>query len=179
MTNPRQLLVVSILAASAMVLSGPPAAADQTAPEGNDKAALAKNTIVARAAELNTAPPAAPHPLTSIKTDRSMLKGMVILTDGKRWTAIPATSVLSRPQQLKDHFADEPSGTFVQWSEFVRHNRSWVSNYPVTINNIKGTTPLNKDQQKGFAKARRVSIATYHNSPVSVLPPKLQESDDK
>ncbi|QQL46134.1 hypothetical protein [Sulfuriroseicoccus oceanibius] len=143
------------------------------------KTQLAHQTLEARAAHLervhNTQKGSAFNPA---KQNQSMLNGMTILNDGQRWTAVPKSSVLSQPEKLADKFPDKPSGVYVTWSEFLRYNRSWLGNFPVTVNNIKGNSPLSTSQRKHLAKSKRVAIATFNNNPVSVLPPRAHSSDE-
>ncbi|QQL45496.1 hypothetical protein [Sulfuriroseicoccus oceanibius] len=144
------------------------------------KAQLQKQTIVARAKQLDRSGPGRDGPEFNLPNKgRSMFKGMKVLSDGQRWTLVPALSILALPETHAYRIPEKATGTYVSWPEFLRHNRAWLRNYPVSVNTIKGTTPLTGPQRDHLAKAQLVAIATYNNNPVSVLPPRAKESDEK
>jgi len=111
------------------------------------------------------------------KQKRSMFDGMTVLGSTGEWTIVPSNAFLAKSAILSNYVLDKPNGNYVQWSEFSSRNRAWLNSHEVTIGTIKGEDPITEEQLETFAKSRKVIVATYNGSPVSVLPPQPKSKE--
>lgn len=140
------------------------------------KRRLSSQTVLAKAAQ-NETEGIVNKSFEVKKQERSMFDGMTILGSTGQWTIVPANAFLARSAVLSRYVLEEAAGTYVQWAEFSRRNRGWLKSHEVTIETIKGEEPITDEQLESFLKSRKVVVATYKSSPVSVLParPKTKE----
>ena len=111
--------------------------------------------------------------------ERSMFEGMTILASSGQWTIVPKNAILAMPPAMVFHVVDKPAGEFTQWPEFSRRNRGWLISHEVGIETIKGLDPFSEKETKLFKSSFKVVVATYNNSPVSVIPHTEKPENEK
>lgn len=136
-----------------------------------------RKTVLARAAEMEK--DGVENKVFDVqkKEQRSMLDGMTILGSTGQWTVVPSNAFLSKLPILTKYVLEKPKGSYTQWPEFSRRNRGWLTSHEVSIETIKGEDPITEKELEAFKRSLKVVVATYKNSPVSILPaqPKSKE----
>lgn len=93
-------------------------------------------------------------------------------------TLVPKGAILVLPDSVKSRVGMEiPGNRLVQFQDFLRSNRGWVSTVEVTREQARGTEKLPESVTERLAKSSMMVVATFNGNPISVLPPKNPEVD--
>lgn len=99
-----------------------------------------------------------------------------ILSNRGTHTVVPKHSIIYQPIKNQSKVVEIPSGKFRFWPDFLPQNRDWIHTFEVTLDQAKGNKPIPKAKLEEFAKINRTVIATYRQNPISVRPPKNDDS---
>lgn len=141
------------------------------------KQSTSSQTVLAKAARMETEGVTNKAFDVQKKEQRSMFDGMTILGSSGQWTVVPSNAFLAKSPVLTKYVLEKPNGTYTQWAEFSRRNRVWLMSHEVTADTIKGENPITEKQLESFQKSRKVIVATYKNSPISVLQAKPKSTE--
>lgn len=107
---------------------------------------------------------------------RSLLASSEIFCHAGKATLVPKGAVIHVPKNLADRLGMREGVKFTTFMNFMAENRSWITTTPVTRKQAEGKEPLPESLLKSFAKESRIVVATLQEGPISVLPPKVEES---
>ncbi len=93
-------------------------------------------------------------------------------------TLLPRKSVLFVPDHLKDKVLKERKGELVLWPQFLKENYLWLQTREVSLAIAKGEEPFSEAIQEIIPRSRKVIVAVYKRSPISVHTPKEEVESD-
>lgn len=99
----------------------------------------------------------------------------VLLSDGSYHTLLPKRALLHVPEALQGRVVEEPEGRLLLWPDFLKRNRNWLVGQEVTFETAKGEQPFSQEEMDIFRRNNLVVVAVLRGSPISVLPPKIEE----
>lgn len=102
-----------------------------------------------------------------------------ILSNRGTHTVVPMHSIIYQPTKNQSKVVEIPSGKFRFWPDFLPQNRDWIHTFEVTLDQAKGKKPIPAAKLEEFAKINRTVIATYRKNPISVRPPKNDDSSSQ
>jgi len=120
--------------------------------------------------------PTGKKPLVKVKHTSAYKNAHIIVNRGEH-TIVPIRSILLLPKTLKSHVVEKPSGKFVLWPQFKIKHQSLIWTLEVTLDQVKGITPISESKIKDLTKLNRVVVALYRGHPVSVVRPKKKDED--
>lgn len=135
-----------------------------TADVSTDEAFLAR-----RAKATANAP--AQRPLPPQPRAFGLMEMSSAIQSGTGFILVPKGSVLFQPARLNDKRVAKPLGKLMDWSEFMRSNRSWITTYEVTSDQVTGKTPIPPDDMERFQKGGCIVLATFQGGPITVIKP--------
>ncbi len=149
-----------LLALASSALAGQPVLARIT------PAALAKIQQQSPMAGLESTPASATQ--VARPDNQSIIKGSIILHDGKNWTLVPKGAVLFMPDALKSRVDAKPVGTLLPWAGFLTKNISWLTTNETTFDQAAGNEALPAERAEFWAKQDKIVVAVHQNGPISV-----------
>ena len=93
-------------------------------------------------------------------------------------TLLPLKSVLFVPEHLKDKLLKERKGELLLWPQFLKENYLWLQTREVSLAIAKGEEPFSEAIQEIIPRSRKVIVAVYKRSPISVQTPKEEVESD-
>lgn len=111
--------------------------------------------------------------------DQSIINESTILHDGKNWTLVPKGAVIHLPDAMKNRIVAKPTGTLLEWSEFLAINRAWITTNEISFDQAAGKKPLQPERVAFWAKQDKVVIAVHQSGPISVLTNNVTQSPPK
>ncbi len=120
-----------------------------------------------RAAALEQALPPKPQPPKP--SSFNLLEMSTAIQQGSDFILLPRGSVLCCPSELLPKVTKQPIGKFVPWQVFMSANRSWITTFPISAEQVAGTKPIAPEQLERFKKSGLIIVATLNGEPVTVL----------
>ncbi len=114
---------------------------------------------------------------TRPSTESSLLSSSVILSDGEKYTLVPAGSILHLPATHRSHVVEKPQGDFTFWPNFLQRNATWLAAKEIPLTMAKGDAKAAQQVLHEVATERRVLVAVYKNGPITILEPKPGAAD--
>lgn len=99
---------------------------------------------------------------------QSLIGQSTILSDGTRWTLVPAGAVLHVPAKMQSRVNAEPSGELVAWLDFLRANIGWLGTCEVSFEQAAGESELPAERAEHWSKQDKVIVAVHQRGPISV-----------
>lgn len=93
-----------------------------------------------------------------------------VLVFGNFWTFVPAGAVIHVPERLQNRVNGQPSGTLLEFRDFLNRNRGWIITREVSRSQAAGKTPFSEKFQQILQNSGQVNIATLSGNPVSINP---------
>ena len=123
--------------------------------------------------------PAAPVPtkLVRAKPQGYYDTATIIAVPGAH-TVVPRGAVLFVPPDKIGMIVKKPLGKLVRWPEFLIQNSQWITTREVTFQTAKGEDPIKEEERKIFAKGTKLVVAVFKKSPITVLEPPPEETED-
>lgn len=118
--------------------------------------------------------PSGKKPLVKVRHTSAYKNAHIIVNRGEH-TIVPIRSILVLPEKLKSHVVDKPSGKLILWPQFKRKNQNLIWTLEVTLDQVKGITPISESKLDDLTKLNRVVVALYRGHPVSVVRPKKKD----
>jgi hypothetical protein len=92
-------------------------------------------------------------------------------------TLVPKRAILVIPDSVRNRIGKHvPGHRMVTWKEFHTANRGWISTVEVSRKQAEGQQDLPEAVTKRMTRSTNLMVATYQNGPISVLPPKQEET---
>eukprot|EP00903_Cladosiphon_okamuranus_P004064 g4062.t1 len=76
------------------------------------------------------------------------------IQNGTDFILAPRGAVLFCPAEFADRIVSRPQGNHVDWLEFLRANRNWITTFEVTEDQVKGKTPVPPETLERFQNGR-------------------------
>jgi len=116
---------------------------------------------------------------TEVYKPESLLANSDILCFNGLTTLVPKGAILALPDSVKNRVGTHVHGhRLVQFQEFLQANRGWVQAVEVTRGQAQGIDKMPDSVTERVAKASNLIVATFNGGPISVLPPRKDESDE-
>lgn len=93
------------------------------------------------------------------------------IQSGPDFMLVPKGSVIFCPPELTTKIVERPSGNIVEWRQFLGSNRSWITTFSVTQEQVMGKKPIPPDALERFRKNKLLVLAILQGGPVTVLKP--------
>jgi hypothetical protein len=106
----------------------------------------------------------------------TLIDRSAILCSGGNWTIVPKEAVIHIPPAYQARVNGKRSGKLVPWQDFFAKNRGWIHTHSVSIAQARGDSPMVPEQVDTYKRLGRVVVAVCHNGPISVKPPKVDET---
>lgn len=129
------------------------------------------DAFIARRAKaaMNMPPPLRQPPRASAF---GLMEMSTAIQGGADFMLVPKGSVLFCPPALAVKIVERPTGKMMDWAQFVGANRSWITTFAVTREQVTGEKPIPPDAMERFQKNKLLVLATLQGGPVTVLKPK-------
>ncbi|MFT4175347.1 MAG: hypothetical protein QM627_01710 [Luteolibacter sp.] len=122
-------------------------------------------------------PEAASQDPSKIQPVRDLVSQSDILSYAGYTTLVPKRSIIHRPAGFQERYQFEKGSKVVNWLEFYRANRGWISVLEVSKEQAEGKVPLSEDVREMLEKSTNLVVAVYQGGPISMLPP--PEAEEK
>ncbi len=99
----------------------------------------------------------------------SLMEMSTALQSGPDFTLVPKGSVIFCPRRFEQNVVKKPSGKIAEWPHFMRLNRSWITTFEVTQDQVTGKTAIPPETWERFEKSNLVVLATLQGGPVTVI----------
>lgn len=110
-----------------------------------------------------------PKPLPPARQSFGLLEMSTVIETAGNYILLPKGAVLWTPPVHQEKIVAKPSGRFIEWMAFLTANRSWITTFEVTPDQISGKLPISTDLTERFRKMNLVVVATFQGNPVSVI----------
>jgi hypothetical protein len=102
---------------------------------------------------------------------RDLIASSDVISFNGLTTLVPKRAILRLPPQFRDRIDNhQPTNGIVNWLEFYRHNRGWITTVEVTRAQAEGREPFAEALIEQLEKNPNMIVATYSTGPISVLP---------
>ncbi len=92
-------------------------------------------------------------------------------------TLVPKNALLQIPKSYADRINNHKQGSkVISWTDFYTRNRGWINTVEVTLAQAKGQTPISPELLETLKKNNNLVVAVLQNGPISVRPPKVEDS---
>ncbi|WP_411827870.1 hypothetical protein [Luteolibacter sp. AS25] len=126
--------------------------------------------FIARRAKAAMGRPA-PQRLAPRSSAFGLLEMSTAIQKGPEFILAPKGSVLFCPAELEERIVSKPQGIHMDWLEFLRANRNWITTFQVTEDQVTGKTPIAPETLEHFQKNNLLVLATLNGGLVTVIKP--------
>jgi|AntRauTorckE6833_2_1112554.scaffolds.fasta_scaffold06324_3 hypothetical protein len=111
------------------------------------------------------------------KVENLLDKSDVISFNGLT-TLVPKRAIIQIPEDYEKRINNHtPGAKIVGWLDFYRLNRGWISTVEVSFAQAKGESPIPPELMKTLSKSGNLVVAVLKTGPISVMPPKVEETE--
>lgn len=125
------------------------------------------------------AEPKGPAPST-VEPIPDLISSSDILSFNGLATLVPKRAILNQPSDLASRINNYKQGSrIVGWLDFLQSNRGWITTLEVSRAQAEGTEPIDEEIVENYRKSSNLVVATYKSGPISVMPLREPEKNEK
>jgi len=107
----------------------------------------------------------------------NLLENSELVTFNGQTTLVPKNAIIKIPEKFAGRINKHIEGAkIVGWLDFLSTNRGWITTIEVTLAQAKGEVPVSPDLMETASKSGNLLVAVLQGGPISVIPPKVEES---
>lgn len=116
-------------------------------------------------------------PDSSVTVPGNLIERSDVISFNGNTTLVPKLAIIQVPKNFQSRINNHtPGNLIVTWPDFIAVNRGWITTVEVSQTQAEGKDPIAPEIVEVYSKTRNLVIATYRGGPISILPPKIEET---